>query len=153
MFIHRLVNVYICLIVIFFSILKFIFSEDFNLISRSQTHLVLNDIQIYLEFLNDLCSTGTPIRKFLVEYMISEEFYQKKVQSESKKTKILNQNQLNKEATASVVVEEQECDPTTLQVNNSKQNNFKQEIYLKALKLQTKIKVPTRVIAKHFFFC
>jgi len=84
--------------------------------------------------------------------MISEEFYQKKVQSESKKTKILNQNQLNKEATASVVVEEQECDPTTLQVNNSKQNNFKQEIYLKALKLQTKIKVPTRVIAKHFFF-
>jgi hypothetical protein len=149
-FIHRLVNIYVCLISFFFSILKFIFFEDFNLISRSQTHLILNDIQIYLEFLNDLCSTGTPIRKFLVEYMISEEFYQKKIQSESKKTKILNQ--LNKEATASVVVEEQECDPTTLQVNNSKQNNFKQEIYLKGLKLQKKIKVPKKVIAKYLDF-
>lgn len=53
--------------------------------SRSQTNLMLNDIQVYLEFLNELCSTGTPIRKILVDYMIGKEFYEKKVQTESKK--------------------------------------------------------------------
>jgi len=86
--------------------------------------------------------------------MISEEFYQKKIQSECKnKTKFLiNQNQLtNKEATATTSVataveEEQESDTATIQTNMSKQNNFKQEIYLKALKSQKKIKVPKKVM-------
>ena len=46
---------------------------------------MLNDIQIYLEFLNELCSSGTPVRKILVDYMISQEFYEKKIQYEIKK--------------------------------------------------------------------
>ena len=46
---------------------------------------MLNDIQVYLEFLNELCSSGTPVRKILVDYMISQEFYEKKIQYEIKK--------------------------------------------------------------------
>lgn len=55
------------------------------MVSRSQTNLIVNDIQIYLEFLNELCSSGTPVRKILVDYMISQEFYEKKIQYEIKK--------------------------------------------------------------------
>ena len=47
---------------------------------------MLADIQIYLEFLNELCATGTPIRKVLVDYMISEEYYSKKILTETKRT-------------------------------------------------------------------
>ena len=65
---------------------------------------MLNDIQIYLDFLNELCSTGTPIRKTLVDYMISNEFYEKKIQSEAKKQPAA--------APASNTMEENSSDPT-----------------------------------------
>ena len=71
-----------------------IFQLDFSAISRSQMNLMLNDIQIYLEFLNELCSTGTPIRQILVDCMISNEFYEKKIHSETKKTLVSSTNGL-----------------------------------------------------------
>jgi hypothetical protein len=74
------------------------------LVSRSQTNLMLNDIQIYLEFLNELCSSGTPVRKILVDYMISQEFYEKKIQYEIKKQSTI--------AISAASIEENDSDQT-----------------------------------------
>ncbi len=74
------------------------------MVSRSQTNLMLNDIQIYLEFLNELCSSGTPVRKILVDYMISQEFYEKKIQYEIKKQSTI--------AISAASIEENDSDQT-----------------------------------------
>ena len=42
---------------------------------RSNLQDILNEIQPYLDMLNELCALGTPIRKILVDYMTSESFY------------------------------------------------------------------------------
>jgi len=44
---------------------------------------ILDDVQPCLELLNELCAMGTPMRKILVEYMISEEFYESKIAAET----------------------------------------------------------------------
>lgn len=46
---------------------------------------VLADIAKYVDFLNDLCSTGTPLRKIFVDFLVSEDFYQEKIELEKLK--------------------------------------------------------------------
>jgi E3 ubiquitin-protein ligase UBR3 len=50
---------------------------------RTNLQDILNEIQPYLDMLNELCTLGTPIRKILVDYMISESFYKLKYKYES----------------------------------------------------------------------
>ena len=47
---------------------------------------ILDDLQPYLDLLNELCSLGTPMRKILVDYMINEEFYKEKISAELRDT-------------------------------------------------------------------
>ncbi len=47
--------------------------------SRVIMNSILDDVQPGLELLNELWGMGTPMRKILVEYMISEEFYESKI--------------------------------------------------------------------------
>jgi len=58
--------------------------------SKAIMKTILDGIQPYLELLNELCGMGTPMRKILVEYMISEEFYSYKIASEIKSSEVKN---------------------------------------------------------------
>jgi E3 ubiquitin-protein ligase UBR3 len=43
---------------------------------------LISNIDVYLEFLNDLCGLGTPIRKIVANSMIDESFYENKIKQE-----------------------------------------------------------------------
>lgn len=131
--------------------------QDYNVL-QSRLHLstVLNDILPYIDLLNELCSLGTPLRKILVDYMISEEFYQKKIQAESKNSVHFGSTSTNlaklvEESDSSLLSQQDELNSDlnsstilTDQTSTSTDNNFiyQHEIYLKALSMQQPIKVP-----------
>lgn len=46
---------------------------------------LISGIDVYFEFLNDLCGLGTPIRKIVADSMIDEPFYEIKIKQEKEK--------------------------------------------------------------------
>lgn len=119
-------------------------SNDFNLVSRTQTNLMLNDIQIYLDFINELCSFGTPTRKVLVDFLLSREFYEKKIQLEQKKSQSSTSNTNLKSDDVSSQENSDEGEHINLSIS-LKQNNYKQDIFLRALNALQRIQAPQRV--------
>jgi hypothetical protein len=106
--------------------------------SRPGVSMILNDIQPYLDLLNELCSMGTPVRKILVDYMINEHFYKQKIQSESSRNLKIN-FQIDEEDTEAKKPIDSE--------------NYSHNVYLNALNSQQKIKVPQKFSNKTKEIC
>ena len=98
-----------------------------SLSSRQQMNSMINDIQPYLELLNELCSLGTPLRKILVDFMINEEFYNKKIQGEINKTSSPLSDLMSKALSTNNLVS-QENNEKVASNNNATYNH---SIYLK----------------------
>ena len=107
--------------------------------SRPGPNVILNDIQPYLDLLNELCSMGTPIRKLLVNYLISEHFYKKKIQNET-----MTDTSAPMEPTSEPVnISESRINVSIAdEASSTKSDAFKHEVYTNALVSQQKIKVP-----------
>lgn len=88
-----------------------------NRTELNHSNKVLSDIAKYVDFLNDLCSTGTPLRKIFVDYLVSEDFYKQKIDLE----KIRNNENFQGE---------------------NKSSNYQHEVYLELLKEKKPIEVP-----------
>ena len=73
-----------------------------------------------------MCSIGTPLKKIFVDYLISEDFYSKKIQSESYKC-------------VNIISEEELNNPKTTKTQNL---SYQHEIYLKGLNSLETIKLP-----------
>ena len=61
-----------------YSVCKFYFFLQ----DSDRTSELIDDAKPYLDFLNDLCSLGTAMRKILVKYMLDSEFYARKKSEE-----------------------------------------------------------------------
>ena len=121
-----------------------------KLVSRPGPNLILNDIQPYLDLLNELCSMGTPIRKLLVNYLISENFYKKQIQNET-----MTDTSVPMEATTEPVnmSENRIRNVIVADESSSKYDTFKHEVYTNALSSQQKIKVPLQYESKTKEIC
>ncbi len=76
-------NLLYCLLQHFRSLYSSVQASRDSASSRVIMNSILDDVQPCLELLNELCAMGTPMRKILVEYMISEEFYESKIAAET----------------------------------------------------------------------
>lgn len=85
-------------------------------LDQNSKEKVITDIASYIDFLNDLCSIGTPLRKIFVDHLISEEYYKHKIELEKQKQ--------------------------SESLKNEHELTYQQEVYLKSLKEQKSIEVP-----------
>lgn len=108
--------------------------------------------------MNELCSLGTPLRKIFVDYIINEEFYSKKIQSESlpksasslssadqpKTLRFKARAQLDHDDDDNEDDDDDEDDDDLSEVIICPQNSaHNHSIYTKALSMHEAIKVPS----------
>jgi E3 ubiquitin-protein ligase UBR3 len=106
---------------------------------RTNLQDVLNEIQPYLDMLNELCTLGTPIRKILVDYMISESFYKLKCKYESMQKESFKRLYEPIKEMALVI---EQCDEEIDDNENDLNLKYEHKIYLKSLKRLPIINAP-----------
>lgn len=109
---------------------------------------ILDDLQPHLDMLNELCAMGTPMRQILVDYMISESFYQKKIREEDS----ISQTTATSSAgtTLTTPTELMNVDQVSEEFHQASKfkltqpTNYRHAIYESSLAKQQKIQVPKR---------
>lgn len=105
-----------------FFFLKNSLNEDYKL-PPNRVHLtsILNELNSYIELMNELVSLGTPLRTILVDYIINEEYYTKKIQSESPS---LTPHATNESSTTPKKEDQQKQTTTTTTTNEETTSNM-----------------------------